>query len=878
MQPTVEFPAVSRLRSLRTSLWQNTVTRGGFVFIGAVTAVSASNLVFHVVVSRLLGPASYGEIGALLAVTVVLTVPLAAVQATVSQAMAERTEGGDRPPIGRLLRASLIIGVIAVLLWTAAVPAIDRFLHLTSSGPTLVLGLWLLPAAVGAVLQGALIGQRRFRVVAMSQLVGGGIGRLALGIILVKLGSGVTGAVAATVIGTLVSTMILLPPLRLQLRWHGTFVWRGKDTVLTSASLAGATVLLGLDTWLARHFLVPVQAGNFVAAAIAGRIALFLPAAITLIYFPQLVASGGRDVEGRQALARCAAMVTLVSFAVAGVIAVFPSTTVHLLFGKSFSHAASAVGILALADAAIAVATCLVSFQVGRRSRLALSGWPVCVFAVVLVVLFHGSIVVIAVDMLVANGVFLIGLGVPTALSLLRSLAEDTSSLPRMATQWDPAELDLTVVVPFYNVGTERLRAHVTRICDVLAVTGASFEVVPVSDGSTDGSDAALHDLPESMVRSIVYAENRGKGEALRIGLAQGRGRYLGFIDGDGDIPADVLTGFVEMARSQQPEMVVGSKRHPDSQVVYPMVRRIYSSVYQLLTRVLFGLKVRDTQTGIKLVRRDVLAEVLPRMVEKRFAFDLELLAVAHRIGFRQTAELPVQIGERFSSTISLMAVLRMLQDTCATFYRLRILRFYDPPLALQGGPRDELARPEVGLPLQILLCSWRDLSHPLAGGSEVSTHEIASAWVRSGHHVTWFSSSVKGRTSLEDLDGITVIRRGGPHTVYRQARQYFERLGRGHFDLVVDEVNPRPFGVITWGTDTAVAVLVHQNVRGMWFREMSWPLALLGRFWFEPRWLRRLRNGPVLPYSESSFATLRRDATPQIWVIPSQLPVEDPA
>jgi len=156
--------------------------------------------------------------------------------------------------------------------------------------------------------------------------------------------------------------------------------------------------------------------------------------------------------------------------------------------------------------------------------------------------------------------------------------------------------------------------------------------------------------LPGELLRPIVWSDNRGKGEALRIGLTHGHGRYLGFIDADGDIPADGLAQFLAVVRRQRPDVVVGSKRHPQAQVVYPPLRRVYSTDYQCLPRLLSGLRVLDTQTGVKLVRRDVVAEVLPRMAETRFAFDLELLAVAHRLGHRQVAKLAVVIGERFSA------------------------------------------------------------------------------------------------------------------------------------------------------------------------------------------------------------------------------------
>lgn len=233
-----------------------------------------------------------------------------------------------------------------------------------------------------------------------------------------------------------------------------------------------------------------------------------------------------------------------------------------------------------------------------------------------------------------------------------------------------PPVLDLTVVVPYYNPGLV-LRSTVERAVEVLSETGISFEIVTVSDGSTDGSDASLEGLPSDLVVQVVLP-HAGKGKAVRAGLARGRGRYLGFIDGDGDVPPELLAEFVTVVRQRHPDVVLGSKRHPDSQVVYPLARRLYSWGYQQLVRVLFHLDVRDTQAGIKLVRREVLAEVLPLMVEEGYAFDLEMLVLARRLGHRDLVEAPVRIGIRFSSTVSRRVVFDMLRDTFAIWWRLR--------------------------------------------------------------------------------------------------------------------------------------------------------------------------------------------------------------
>lgn len=248
----------------------------------------------------------------------------------------------------------------------------------------------------------------------------------------------------------------------------------------------------------------------------------------------------------------------------------------------------------------------------------------------------------------------------------------------------DEAALDLTVVVPYFNPG-DRVRRTIDELVRTLGQTPATFEVIAVSDGSTDGSERSLAGTPSEVVRTVRLDRNSGKGEALRVGFTMGRGRFLGFIDADGDLPPAQVATLAAFATGQSagegpPDVVLGTKRHPESEVVYPPLRRLYSWLWQQAVRGLFALQVRDTQTGLKLVRREVLADVLPRMLEKRFAFDLELLVVARHLGYRRFVEVPVRIRERFSSTVSMRAAAGMLLDLLAIWYRLHIRHYYDEP------------------------------------------------------------------------------------------------------------------------------------------------------------------------------------------------------
>ncbi len=248
----------------------------------------------------------------------------------------------------------------------------------------------------------------------------------------------------------------------------------------------------------------------------------------------------------------------------------------------------------------------------------------------------------------------------------------------------DPT-LDVSIVVPYYNPGG-RLRRTVAHMVRVLDASGMTFEIIAVSDGSTDGSPFTLEGFPESVVRRISFDRNVGKGRALRAGLAMARGRYLGFIDADGDISPEFLAPFVSVMRSMEPDIIIGSKRHPDSSVHYPPLRRLYSWGYQRLIHLLFRLNVKDTQVGIKIVDRKVIAAVLPMLRESRFALDLELLVLARSLGYSQIVEAPVAIEERFGSTISLKAVWLLLIDTLGLFVRFSIRHDYDDAIAARSG------------------------------------------------------------------------------------------------------------------------------------------------------------------------------------------------
>jgi glycosyltransferase involved in cell wall biosynthesis len=237
-------------------------------------------------------------------------------------------------------------------------------------------------------------------------------------------------------------------------------------------------------------------------------------------------------------------------------------------------------------------------------------------------------------------------------------------------------QVELSVVVPAYREGP-RIHGNLTRLIGELDKLNVTYEVVVVSDGNTDTTVREAKRVDSPAIRVFHYPMNIGKGFALSCGVDQSAGDLVTFIDADMELDPATIGRFIEIMQAEGCDAVIGSKRHPESQVAYPALRRLQSALYQILVRVLFNLNLRDTQTGLKLFRRHVLSEVLPLLAIKRFAFDLELLVVARQLGYRNVREAPIRLDYQFESTVNLGSAWNVLWDTAAIFYRLRIRRYY---------------------------------------------------------------------------------------------------------------------------------------------------------------------------------------------------------
>ena len=263
----------------------------------------------------------------------------------------------------------------------------------------------------------------------------------------------------------------------------------------------------------------------------------------------------------------------------------------------------------------------------------------------------------------------------------------------------------LSVVMPLYHLAAEA-EDNLRQVAGLFERHGVNVELVPVDDGSGDGTDAVLARLASMgdgyahvTVKPVVCRRNGGKGAALRAGFDASTGAYVMLLDGDLDIHPRQTPCFFEAMVEGRADIVVGSKRHKRSVVQYPWHRRLVSAVYFTLVKLFIGLPVTDTQTGMKLFKREVLGPALARMLVKTYAFDLELLSIAHSRGAK-IVEAPVRIrfGNKFGA-LKVSTVRQMAKDSLAVFYRLRVLKYYARAMAPRPLDHEPLVSVVVACP-----------------------------------------------------------------------------------------------------------------------------------------------------------------------------------
>lgn len=238
----------------------------------------------------------------------------------------------------------------------------------------------------------------------------------------------------------------------------------------------------------------------------------------------------------------------------------------------------------------------------------------------------------------------------------------------------------ISVIVPAYNE-EKMIAINLQKIYKELDENFSDFEIVVVNDGSFDGTKEEIIKTLENFdnIFLVDYSPNRGKGGAIREGVnyVSEKRDFIAFLDADLDIGPEHVTSGMKIILETDADVVIGSKMHKNSRVDYPILRRIASYCYYLLIYFLFHMKIKDTQTGVKIFKANLLKSIINRVRTSGFAFDIEILVILNQMG-NKIVEMPVVIKfsrDKGFERIKIKDILIMFENTINIYWRLKIKR-----------------------------------------------------------------------------------------------------------------------------------------------------------------------------------------------------------
>lgn len=195
----------------------------------------------------------------------------------------------------------------------------------------------------------------------------------------------------------------------------------------------------------------------------------------------------------------------------------------------------------------------------------------------------------------------------------------------------------LSVVVPAYNEQT-RLHSTLPEMWEYFNASGGDFEIIVVSDGSQDGTAALVRSftVDHPQVRLIDYSPNHGKGYAVRTGMLEASGDIVMFMDADLATPLIETEKLMPYIVNKQADVVIASRacRGAKLEKRQPWYRELAGRTFNLIVQALAVPGIVDTQCGFKIFTKQASDQIFKRCVEDGFAFDIEAIVVARRLGY----------------------------------------------------------------------------------------------------------------------------------------------------------------------------------------------------------------------------------------------------
>lgn len=395
------------------------VKNNAIILLGSLVG-GFGNYLYNFAMIRALAPYEYAEVAALLSLFSIISIPASVIQISISRFSAEIAASDDLEKLSYFIKQTAkyflklgIIGFIAFLLFT---PFIESFLNLSGIYPLIMLSFAIILLFVTTVGTGALQGTQKFIAYSISGIISV-LSKLLLAIFLVSLGFKTIGAIAAIVLGSLISILYIYYSLNLLKTKKSFFIDKSKIIKYSKVVLLATfciTILSNIDIILVKHFWEAPLAAKYSVLSLTGKIIFFITSAAALVMFPIVIDRHSRNEKHIHILKYSSFLVVAIGLGITGIYFLIPKLVISLLFGANYMEIAPYLGYFGLIMTFFSLINLLVTYYLSlNKNNFAPVLFLGTIAEIVLIGLFHQNIEQIILDLAVIVTAILIALVAP---------------------------------------------------------------------------------------------------------------------------------------------------------------------------------------------------------------------------------------------------------------------------------------------------------------------------------------------------------------------------------------------------------------------------------------------------------------------------------
>ncbi len=235
--------------------------------------------------------------------------------------------------------------------------------------------------------------------------------------------------------------------------------------------------------------------------------------------------------------------------------------------------------------------------------------------------------------------------------------------------------MHLSIIVPAFNE-EKIISENINKYNNYLKTQNYSYEIIIVNDGSCDNTEKIIKEIcsQNKNIKTINLLKNHGKGYVVKRGMLEAQGDYCLFLDADNSTSIEHLNQALPLMQGKR-DIIIGSRNPHDikeAKIILhqPFWKMLLGKTGNFLMRMLFKIKIRDTQCGFKIFSKEAVEKIFPQLTINRWLFDLEILILAQKYEFKIKI-IPVKWVNSKESSVGLKGYFTSLKELLKIKYNL---------------------------------------------------------------------------------------------------------------------------------------------------------------------------------------------------------------